>query len=265
MRLGEPPPAARMYGDADGYEAYMGGWSSLLAPFFLRFALAEAPGDLLDIGCGTGNLLAAARKMFPDAGLTGVDPSVALLRRLRAYALLADANLTRAVAEALPFRSATFDGVLSLLVLQEFPEPQRALAEMRRVARRGGPVAACQWDFARMPVIAALVDALAEVAPAAALRLRVSPVFASEDKLRQAWLRAGFAEVTVTRLAVLRRFDNFETLWRPLLSGPTPSTLALARLDPSGREAVRTIMQRHLAADEPLMIRAEAFAVRGLA
>jgi len=265
MTPGESRLSPRMYGDADGYEAYMGGWSSLLAPLFLRFALAEKPEELLDLGCGTGNLLVAARKMFPGVALTGVDPSAALLERALAHPRLADANFTKGAAEALPFRPASFNAVLSLLVLQEFPEPQRALAEMRRVARRGGPVAACQWDFAKMPVIAALVDALVEVAPAGALRLRSSPVFASEDELRQAWLRAGFAEVKVRRLAVTRCYANFAALWGPLLSGPTPSTLTLARLGSTDREAVRAAVRRRLGADEPLMIRAEAFAVRGVA
>jgi ubiquinone/menaquinone biosynthesis C-methylase UbiE len=265
MRLGEPPPRPRTYGDADGYEAYMGGWSGLLAQSFLRFALTEPRPDLLDIGCGTGNLLIAARKMFSAAGLTGIDPSVALLARARGRSTLENVWLVRAVAEALPFRAAAFDAVLSLLVLQEFPEPLQALTEMRRVVRAGGAVAACQWDFALMPVITALVDALAEVAPAAALGLRASPVFAGEGELRQAWLRAGFTDVTVTRIRVTRRFADFDALWRPLLSGPTPSTLTLAGLASVEREAVAAIMRQRLAAAEPFAIAAEALAVRGLA
>lgn len=264
MQVGEPSSGPRIYGDADGYDAYMGGWSMLLAPSFLRFALAQPPAALLDVGCGTGNLLAATREAFTRAALAGVDPSAALLARARRHPLLSDAALARAVAEALPFPDAAFDATLSLLVLQEFPEPQRALAEMHRVVRPGGSVAACQWDFARMPVIATLVEALVEITPASALRLRTSRVFTDEPDLQHAWRQAGFNEVAVTRIGVTRRFADFDALWRPLLSGPTPSTMMLAALPAAEREAVRKIMQGRLGGGEPLAITAEALAVRGV-
>ncbi len=78
-------PAAG-YSDAAGYDSYMGGWSVALAPPFLRFALRQAPRSLLDVGTGTGNLLAAAAASFPQAQLSGIDPSSALLGRARSGA-----------------------------------------------------------------------------------------------------------------------------------------------------------------------------------
>ena len=149
-------PIARKYGDAAGYDSYMGHWSSALAPLFLGFAALQQPASLLDVGCGTGNLLVAAAALFPNARLVGVDPSAALLGKARARVELARAELLEGAAERLPFADATFDGCLSLLVLQEFADRLGTLREMRRVTRPGGVVAACQWDFARMPVIAAL-------------------------------------------------------------------------------------------------------------
>ena len=153
------PVVAQKYGDAPGYDAYMGHWSTALARPFLQFADLRQPASLLDIGCGTGNLLAAASGVFPGARLVGVDPSPALLGTARKRPELAGIDLLEGSAEALPFDDATFDACLSLLVLQEFADRPGTLREMRRVTRRGGVVAACQWDFERMPVIAALVDA----------------------------------------------------------------------------------------------------------
>src|SRR5690349_41424 len=100
------PPVARKYGDADGYDAYMGHWSRALAPLFLHFAALRRPASLLDIGCGTGNLLAAAAPLFPGARLVGIDPSVALLRRARERAELAGAELLDGAVERLPFAEA---------------------------------------------------------------------------------------------------------------------------------------------------------------
>ena len=84
---------ARKYGDAAGYDIYMGQWSSALAPLFLAFAALPQPASLLDVGCGTGNLLAAATAFFPNARLVGVDPSAALLGRARGRVKLARALL----------------------------------------------------------------------------------------------------------------------------------------------------------------------------
>src|SRR4029079_1449789 len=116
-----------------------------------------APTALIDIGCGTGNLLVAASEFFPRAHLTGIDPSIALLSKARSRAELREAELVEGVADRLPFQDASFDASVSLLVLQEFSDLPAALREMKRVVRRAGTVAACQWDFARMPVIEALV------------------------------------------------------------------------------------------------------------
>src|SRR4051794_9004012 len=100
----------------------MGHWSRALAPPFLQFAALRRPNSLLDIGCGTGNLLAAAAAIFPAARVVGIDPSAALLRRARERAELTGAELLDGAAERLPFADATFDGCLSLLVLQEFTD-----------------------------------------------------------------------------------------------------------------------------------------------
>ena len=263
-------PIVGKYGDAAGYDAYMGYWSSALAPLFLGFAALRQPATLLDVGCGTGNLLVAAAALFPNARLVGVDPSAALLHKARARAELARTELLDGAAERLPFADATFDGCLSLLVLQEFADPFGTLREMRRVTRPGGIVAACQWDFARMPVIAALVDAIAAIDPREGERLatRSPDLIGSEADLAAAWHGAGFLEVTASRIEVIRRYRDFGDLWKSLLGGSTPSTLMLTALPADKRETVRQTMQRRFHGAPPpagLEIMADALVVRGRA
>ena len=261
-------PVARKYGDAAGYDAYMGHWSRALAPLFLDFAALRRPVSLLDIGCGTGNLLAAAAARFPDVRLVGVDPSTALLGQARARVELAGAELLDGAAEKLPFADAAFDGCLSLLVLQEFADRFAVLREMRRVTRPGGVVAACQWDFARMPVIAALVDAIAAIDPGAgeSLATRSPVLFSDEAELAAAWTLAGFRDVAATRIAVVRTYRDFDDLWTTLLGGSTPSTLILAGLPATERETVRRRMQSRFQAASPhsqVEVIADALMVRG--
>jgi len=260
----------RKYGDPAGYDSYMGHWSNALAPLFLDFASLQHPVSILDIGCGTGNLLVTAAKMFPGARLVGVDPSTALLNKARARFEDSGAEWIEGTAERLPFPDARFDASLSLLVLQEFADRAATLRQMRRVTRPGGVVAACQWDFAQMPVIAALVDALASIDRDMGERLatRSPDLVGSEAELAGAWRDAGFREVSADRIRVARRYTDFEELWKSLLGGSTPSTLMLTALPAGQRETVRRSMRSRFhitGATAGLDIKAEAIVVRGQA
>jgi ubiquinone/menaquinone biosynthesis C-methylase UbiE len=100
--------------------------------------LAEAGGDVLEIGGGTGANLAVYR---PEAGsLTLTEPEPAMLRRLerRAREQAPLAKILRAPAEDLPFEDGTFDTVVSTMVLCGVSDQPRALRQLRRVLRPGG-------------------------------------------------------------------------------------------------------------------------------
>ena len=260
----------KTYADADGYDDYMGTWSALLAPPFVEFASLERPRSLLDVGCGTGSLLATAMCRFPDARLVGVDPSAALLNKARRRSELGPVRFGSGTAESLPFETGEFDCCLSLLVLQEFPDPLRCVSEMRRVTRAGGIVAACQWDFARMPIIASLVEAIAFVNQDAGHDLSTATPrpYREESELAGAWTSVGCECVSTARIKVTREYPSLNSLWRPLLSGSTPSTLKLAALPSDQLQAVREIMTEKLASSMCggcIRITAEALAVRGIA
>jgi ubiquinone/menaquinone biosynthesis C-methylase UbiE len=100
--------------------------------------LAEAGGDVLEIGGGTGANLPFYR---PEAGsLTITEPDAAMMRRLarRARQQAPLAKILRAPAEDLPFEDGTFDVVVSTMVLCSVSDQPRALRQLRRVLRPGG-------------------------------------------------------------------------------------------------------------------------------
>jgi len=103
-----------------------------------RELLAAASGDVLEIGAGTG-----ANLPYYGAGvrtLTLTEPEAPMAKRLqrRMLAQRTDAKLLRAPAEDLPFNDASFDTVVSTLVLCTVDDQPRALRELRRVLRPGG-------------------------------------------------------------------------------------------------------------------------------
>jgi ubiquinone/menaquinone biosynthesis C-methylase UbiE len=100
---------------------------------------------VLDVGCGTGSLAIAAKHHVGDDGqVSGIDASPEMIVRAMSKAAKArvDVSFRTAVAEALPFADATFDVVLSTLMLHHLPRKvrQQCLKEVRRVLKPEGRV-----------------------------------------------------------------------------------------------------------------------------
>ena len=105
----------------------------------MRRSLIEgASGDVLEIGGGTGSNLS-----YYGAGvesLTVTEPERPMLKRLerKVREQNSHAMILRAPAEDLPFEDASFDTVVSTLVLCGVDDQPRAVRELRRVLRPGG-------------------------------------------------------------------------------------------------------------------------------
>ena len=108
------------------------------APLFHRYTLPPE-ARVLDVGCGPGEISSRRAAAMPRATVIGVDVlegSVAPARERHA-ALAPRLSFAQGDAYALAFPDASFDLVVCRHVLQSIPEPERAVAEMRRVARPG--------------------------------------------------------------------------------------------------------------------------------
>ena len=97
---------------------------------------APAARRVLDVGAGTGALLAALAAARPGLAATAVDLAPGMCAAARAAA--PGARVAAADAEALPFADGSFDLVVSTSTLQWLPRLGPALAEVRRVLAPGG-------------------------------------------------------------------------------------------------------------------------------
>jgi ubiquinone/menaquinone biosynthesis C-methylase UbiE len=148
---------------APKYDRTMARWDRILFPGGRQWLCAQASGDVLEVGVGTGRNLS---HYAPGVRLTAIDVSPRMLdlarQRMAQVGLLADLRVGD--AQALEFPDESFDTVLFGLCLCSIPDDRAAVAEAERVLRPGGRVALV--EHVRSPVapvraIQRLLDPLA--------------------------------------------------------------------------------------------------------
>jgi SAM-dependent methyltransferase len=256
--------------DARAYERLMGRWSRRLAPLFVEHA-GIAPGDrLLEVGCGTGSLTFSLARTTPFGELTAVDFADVYVDAARAINRDPRVRIEQGDATALGFADARFDRTLSLLMLHLVPGPDRALAEMRRVTRPGGIVAAAVWD-AEGGFIANRIfwDTAAALDPAAIpLRARAmgNPIVAAGG-LRRLFVAAGLEDIEDRLLAIRMEPQAFADYWEPYASGEGPIGVYVAGLDSTARARLEECVRAAYLAgrpDGPRSFAALAWSCRGV-
>lgn len=136
-------------------------WGGFAGPVrtVLLDAAAVGPGvRLLDVGCGSGELLRDAAALRAD--VAGCDPAPGMLALAGRAAPGAD--LRAAGAEALPWPDAAFDVVVAVNALHFAEDEEAALAEVHRVLAPGGRVAIANWAERGLNDIDVLETAVAE-------------------------------------------------------------------------------------------------------
>jgi SAM-dependent methyltransferase len=249
---------------ADAYDSYMGRYARTLAPVFADFAGVQAGVTALDVGCGPGALTSELARRLGPGSVAAVDPSETFVEACARR--VPGADVRRGSAEALPWPSEAFDAALSQLVVNFMAHAAAGAAEMKRVVRRGGRVAACTWDYAgRMQMLRTFWDgalALDADAPDEARLMR----YIDPDELARLWERSGLGGVETAPLDVEATYDGFDDYWTPFTTGTGPGGAYCLSLEPDRREALREECRRRLGDPHGVFVlTARAWAVRGTA
>lgn len=125
-----------------------------------RRLIAQARGDVLELGAGTGLNLPHYPATIDSLVVTEPQSDMAERLRSRLASLDRDAEVVRAPAGALPFDDESFDTVVVTLALCTVPEPGEALTEARRVLRPDGALLFLEHVRSEQPGLARWQDRL---------------------------------------------------------------------------------------------------------
>lgn len=211
--------------DAARWSAVADGWAELWGKFAepawtaVLDASGVGPGHrVLDVGCGSGDLLAHLDRL--DLVTAGIDPAPGMVALARSR--LPGSDIQLGGAEHLPWPNGTFDLVISVNALQFAEDTVEALAELVRVTRPGGAIAVANWAEGSLNDLDTIEAVLAEEAgeeprPDGDLRMP-----GGHERL----LREGGLEVVASGIVeVPWHAADDDTLVRGILLGEDPETL----------------------------------------
>jgi ubiquinone/menaquinone biosynthesis C-methylase UbiE len=243
----------------DAYDRFMGRYSRALAPAFADFAGVEARQRVLDVGCGSGVLTEELARRVGADSVSGVDPSPLLEACAER---VPGAELKQGAAESLPWPNDSFDAAVAQLVIHFMDDPAAGVAEMARVTRPGGVVAACSWDFSGgMEMLRLYWQVARELDHDVAGESRS---FGDLEQLDALWRELGLEDVQAGPLEVSSDYADFDELWETFLLGVGPAGEYAVSLPPEKQEALREEYHRRLG--EPtggFTLGARSWAARG--
>src|SRR3954447_25782439 len=224
---------AARYGDLTGRI------TAHVADALLDAAGVKAGTRVLDVGCGRGDLCAAAAAR--GARPLGVDLAEGMIDAAReAHPAL---EFRRGDAEHLPLERATFDAALAACVVNHLPHAERGAAELRRVLVPGGRVAVAMWGPPERVEFLGLFDEAMRAAhinrelafPPGPSAFR----FSDAAELRGLLEGAGFGDVAIEEVAFRFAIADLDELWQGVQTGSVRTAAQLRALDDDELARVR--------------------------
>ena len=253
------------FDNPDAYDRWMGFWTKIVGSEFLRWFDPEMNKTWIDIGCGSGasteQIVATCSPTLIDA----IDPSEDQINFARKRKLPVSVNFDIGDAERLTKNDGYYDYAIMALVLFFVPNPDKGVAEMMRVCKSGGKIAAYVWDILGHGLPTSPIH---QIFAAKGIPVLVPPrsEVSTKDALQLVFEKNGAKLVETATFKVERIFDSYEEYWS--LSSKSNSVFpALKSLDPKLIDEVKNELKANLDIDQQGRVKATAHAnaVKGYA
>ena len=251
--------ADRLFSDGEVYERLMGRWSRLVGKAFLAWLDPAKRLQWLDVGCGNGAFTEEIIAYCAPTTVVAIDPSDDQLAFARMRPAASIADFCAGDAQALRFADSSFDIAIMALVISFLPDPAKAVAEMARVVRPGGWVAAYMWDT---PGGGTPVDPIyVELEAMGKTAVRPSnPAVSRREALRDLWEKAGLGVIETRTIRIPVSYANFGDFWDSNTVPIGPQGKVIDGMSAGGREELRARLRNRLPVTSDGRIVYESFA-----
>ncbi len=209
-----------VYSDGEAYEERNGKWSRVIGRDYMDWLAVEKESRWLDVGCGTGALCEVVLDRWAPEDYVGVDVAEAQLEYARSRHPDERARFQLDDALSLSFGDGMFDAAVSALVINFMPDPVRMVAEMKRVVRPSGTVAAWTMDFARNEAVGKHISAAISARKSANME-RVDSVQKADstrpEAMERIFLDAGLEQVRSMTAETVVTYKDFDAYWTAML------------------------------------------------
>jgi ubiquinone/menaquinone biosynthesis C-methylase UbiE len=237
----------------------MGRWSRVVGKAFLDWLDAPTNCRWLDVGCGNGAFTEELIARCAPAAVVAIDPSDNQLAfaRTRPGVKVADFRVGNALD--LLFADHSFDVAVMALVISFLPDPERAIAEMARVVRPGGLVAAYMWDVpgGGTPVHPIYV---AMESMGVSLDRPPNPAVSRREVMQAMWEGVGLESVVTRVIRLETAYSDFDDFWDSNTLPIGPQGKLISEMSQKEKEQLRTQLRDRLPATSDGRIIYEAFA-----
>jgi len=221
---GSAPAQAELWGErARDWADVMEGWNGWGVPVYRRVLeriSVRSHGRLLDVGCGAGRFC----RMAADRGarVSGIDATPALIEIARER--IPDGDFHIGDMEQLPWSSDAFDVVTGFNSFFIAADIVNALAEARRVARPGAPVAMTVFGRPERCQSTAMFDAIGALVSAKpkseADGTKALQPLHEEGALEALATEAGLSPEEAGYIEFVESYPNLETILRGVMAAP---------------------------------------------
>ena len=194
----------------------------------------------------------------------GIDPSEHQIEFARKRPMAHQVTFQTGDATALAFKSSSFDVATMALVLFFLPDPVLGMAEMKRVVKSEGTLAAYVWDI---PGEGLPIDPIHAEFRKRGIDYPLPPSsdVSNIDKLEKLWTEEGIQSIECKQIKVSRSFKNFEEFWNINASVQAVTTV-LDELSPQTVIEIRSNVERELDYDSngSVVVHGHANAIKGI-